>query len=319
MNSSGGIDVSGLSKGQLRKLRALRKSVGVEIGERAFAEWLASQAGSSTKADANAAVIVRNAVADGRAGRAGDPARRLPGQARTGPHYRGGSEAVEGWNIRRVPAAVLLQSDPRWCGTCGCAGAGFPCLDRLPRESLIRAAGGGGRQPAVVHPAPGRAIIESAFADGPPPGCGSGGYHDVSAAMGGGVGDDFDVLGIEPGERQARRHLGGIVVGPVIAVRGNLDDGVPGRCHGQPAMLGRAHPGPAGARLAGRGGARPGAGTFHRGSWRGGARTACDPGRSSARAALRAASLAAQRRQREAPAGTGSRQRTQQPAERRLA
>ena len=58
MNSSGGIDVSGLSKGQLRKLRALRKSVGVEIGERAFAEWLASQAGSSTKADANAAVIV---------------------------------------------------------------------------------------------------------------------------------------------------------------------------------------------------------------------------------------------------------------------
>ena len=56
--SSGGIDESGLSKGQLRKLRALRKSVGEEIGERAFAEWMASQSGSAEQADANAATIV---------------------------------------------------------------------------------------------------------------------------------------------------------------------------------------------------------------------------------------------------------------------
>lgn len=37
------VDESSLTKGQLRKLNALRKSVGPEIGEKAFAEWLASQ------------------------------------------------------------------------------------------------------------------------------------------------------------------------------------------------------------------------------------------------------------------------------------
>ncbi len=37
------IDESKLTKGQLRKLNALRKSIGDEIGERAFAEWLNSQ------------------------------------------------------------------------------------------------------------------------------------------------------------------------------------------------------------------------------------------------------------------------------------
>ena len=57
MNSSGGIDESGLTKMQLRKLNALKKSVGDGIAERAFAEWLASQADSSAKADANAATI----------------------------------------------------------------------------------------------------------------------------------------------------------------------------------------------------------------------------------------------------------------------
>ena len=53
-----GIDESGLTKGQLRKLRALRKSVGDEIAERAFAEWLARQQAASGKADGNAATIV---------------------------------------------------------------------------------------------------------------------------------------------------------------------------------------------------------------------------------------------------------------------
>ena len=52
------IDESALTKGQLRKLRALRNSVGEEIGERAFAEWLASQGGAEPRADANAALIV---------------------------------------------------------------------------------------------------------------------------------------------------------------------------------------------------------------------------------------------------------------------
>jgi hypothetical protein len=36
-----------LTKGQLRKLRALRKSVGPEIGERAFAAWLESAPASA--------------------------------------------------------------------------------------------------------------------------------------------------------------------------------------------------------------------------------------------------------------------------------
>ena len=31
---------TGLTKGQIRKLNALRKSVGPDIGERAFAQWL---------------------------------------------------------------------------------------------------------------------------------------------------------------------------------------------------------------------------------------------------------------------------------------
>ena len=53
------IDESALTKGQLRKLGALRKSVGDEVGERAFAEWLAVQgAGGTGKPDGNAAMIV---------------------------------------------------------------------------------------------------------------------------------------------------------------------------------------------------------------------------------------------------------------------
>ena len=50
------IDEGALTKGQLRKLNALRKSVGNEIGERAFAEWLDSQAEENT--DKNIQVIV---------------------------------------------------------------------------------------------------------------------------------------------------------------------------------------------------------------------------------------------------------------------
>ena len=56
--SSSRIDETSLTKGQLRKLNALRKSVGNEVGEKAFAEWLASQKGAEGKADGNAAVIV---------------------------------------------------------------------------------------------------------------------------------------------------------------------------------------------------------------------------------------------------------------------
>ena len=51
------MDEGALTKGQLRKLNALRKSVGEEIGERAFAEWLASQA-KVEKKDKNIEVMV---------------------------------------------------------------------------------------------------------------------------------------------------------------------------------------------------------------------------------------------------------------------
>ena len=56
--SSALIVESTLTKGQRRKLNALRKSVGDEIGAQAFAAWLFSQQAAGTTADANAALIV---------------------------------------------------------------------------------------------------------------------------------------------------------------------------------------------------------------------------------------------------------------------
>ena len=47
------IDESALTKGQLRKLNALRKSVGNDIGECAFSEWLEAQT-AAVPADKNA-------------------------------------------------------------------------------------------------------------------------------------------------------------------------------------------------------------------------------------------------------------------------
>ena len=44
MTPSNHFDESGLTKGQLRKLNALRKSVGSNIADRAFSEWLSLQA-----------------------------------------------------------------------------------------------------------------------------------------------------------------------------------------------------------------------------------------------------------------------------------
>ena len=50
------IDEAALSKGQLRKLNALRKSVGHAIADEAFAKWLA-QPGETPDTDENAEVI----------------------------------------------------------------------------------------------------------------------------------------------------------------------------------------------------------------------------------------------------------------------
>ena len=53
------IDEAALTKGQRRKLNALRKSIGDEIGDRAFVEWLSSQrAAAGAAPDGNAKLIV---------------------------------------------------------------------------------------------------------------------------------------------------------------------------------------------------------------------------------------------------------------------
>ena len=59
MTNTSRIDENALTKGQRRKLGALRKSVGDEIGEQAFAAWLSSHpAPGKAEADGNAALIV---------------------------------------------------------------------------------------------------------------------------------------------------------------------------------------------------------------------------------------------------------------------
>ena len=51
------INQSELTKGQLRKLTALRKSIGEEIAHKAFAEWLTSQTVSVEEVDKNAELV----------------------------------------------------------------------------------------------------------------------------------------------------------------------------------------------------------------------------------------------------------------------
>lgn len=55
---AGGIDEKALSKGQLRKLGALRKSLGDDIADKAFAEWMKSGgAAPDQQVDKNAQLI----------------------------------------------------------------------------------------------------------------------------------------------------------------------------------------------------------------------------------------------------------------------
>lgn len=52
------INEKGLSKGEIRKLNALRKSLGEDIADKAFAEWLDKAASApGARADKNAALI----------------------------------------------------------------------------------------------------------------------------------------------------------------------------------------------------------------------------------------------------------------------
>ena len=52
------VDVRNLSKGQRRKLNALRKSLGDEIADRAFAEWMENQHSGDGVSDKNAGKII---------------------------------------------------------------------------------------------------------------------------------------------------------------------------------------------------------------------------------------------------------------------
>ena len=61
----GGIDEGVLTKGELRKLNALRKSVGDTLGEQVFAKWLEkrrSAAGGADETDKNAEMIAEAIV-----------------------------------------------------------------------------------------------------------------------------------------------------------------------------------------------------------------------------------------------------------------
>ena len=68
------IDVTTLTKGQVRKLNALRKSVGDALGEKVFGKWLAKQAQASA---ARRADPVAEAIAKALAAFEDDPKFRL--------------------------------------------------------------------------------------------------------------------------------------------------------------------------------------------------------------------------------------------------
>ena len=58
------IDETGLTKGQVRKLNALRKSVGDDLGEDVFAKWLERQAAPQAEGEADpVAVKISEALA----------------------------------------------------------------------------------------------------------------------------------------------------------------------------------------------------------------------------------------------------------------
>lgn len=85
------IDESTLTKGQIRKLNALRKSVGDKLGNEVFAKWLAQQASAAAEPKPDAmAVKIEEALgqyADDRSFRLGNygyTIRRARGKGRSG-------------------------------------------------------------------------------------------------------------------------------------------------------------------------------------------------------------------------------------------
>ena len=73
--SNGGIDESALTKGEIRKLNALKKSVGDTLGEQTFAKWVQKKAKQSNgePTDKNAEMI-----ADALVGLINDKGLRIP-------------------------------------------------------------------------------------------------------------------------------------------------------------------------------------------------------------------------------------------------
>ena len=57
------IEEGTLTKGQLRKLTALRRSVGEKLGDEVFAKWLAQQAATSAPKSDPVAVKIEEALA----------------------------------------------------------------------------------------------------------------------------------------------------------------------------------------------------------------------------------------------------------------
>ncbi len=56
------IDEKALTKGELRKLNALRKSVGDEIGDKAFMDWLRKQPAGMAEPDDNNAILIADTL-----------------------------------------------------------------------------------------------------------------------------------------------------------------------------------------------------------------------------------------------------------------
>ena len=83
------IDEKKLTKGQIRKLNALRKSVGNELGEDVFNKWLAQQAAMKPKPDPiaekiNAALAGFEGDSSFRLGNYGYTIRRARGKGKSG-------------------------------------------------------------------------------------------------------------------------------------------------------------------------------------------------------------------------------------------
>ena len=83
------IDETKLTKGQMRKLNALRKSVGDELGEDVFSKWLAQQAAMAPKPDPivekiNAALAGYEGDSSFRLGNYGYTIRRARGKGKSG-------------------------------------------------------------------------------------------------------------------------------------------------------------------------------------------------------------------------------------------